>query len=126
MVEALPTEVKTFLGRYISSIEQLEILLWLFRKGGLATPHDVFNDLKSSEASIGNVMEFFTTQGLCEREGDKFRFAPKTSELRSQVELVDKVYREKRVKVIEAIYSPQGSAIESFSDAFKLKKGKNG
>ena len=122
----LPAAVKQLLARYIRSVEQLEVLL-LFA----AQPHrswtasDVYEVIRSSRTSIADRLQVFTNDGfLAEENGSppSYRYAPKNEELRRAVEETARLYQTHRIRVIEAIFAPVVDPVQSFADAFKLRK----
>lgn len=124
--DALPAPVKQLLARHIQSVEQLEVLLLLRsqpeRKWTAAQVYDV---VRSSQSSITARLLTFTADGfLAEEKGppQTFRYAPKTDNLRTALEQTAAAYQTWRVRVIEAIFAPAADPVQSFADAFKLRK----
>ncbi|MFL6521012.1 MAG: hypothetical protein ACJ8NS_12380 [Chthoniobacterales bacterium] len=123
--EALSDSVKQFLGRYIHSLEQLELLLLLRgQPDRLWTVTQVYEVIRSSQASLRKGLECFTNEGFfCAEKGTlpAFRYSPQNEELREAVEQIAASYRLSRVRVIEAIFAPQIDPVQKFADAFKLR-----
>jgi hypothetical protein len=124
--ESLPAAVRQLLSRYIRSVEQLEILLLVRSEPQRAwSCTDVYNVIRSSQSSVANRLESFAADGfLAVEPGEpkRFRYAPKTAELASAVEETATVYQTWRLRVIEAIFAPETDPVQSFADAFKLRK----
>jgi hypothetical protein len=81
--------------------------------------------IRSSKASIADRLKAFTNDGfLAEENGPpaSFRYAPRSEELRHAVEQTARVYQTHRIRVIEAIFAPVVDPVQSFADAFKLRK----
>ncbi len=123
---SITPELRQFINRCVSSVEQLEILRLLSSQPGRAfTVADVFREVRSSEKSIEASLEGFCRSDLLTAEpGGQYRFNPKTPELGQAVAELMRTYRERRVAVIELIYSKPGDTIQDFADAFKLRKEK--
>jgi hypothetical protein len=124
--EALPDSLKRFLSRYIHSLEQLELLRLL-----RSQPHrpwtvaQVYEVTRSSQSSLQKGLESFAREGCFSEENGAppaFRYASRDEEMRSAVEQVAASYRLSRGRVIEAIFAPEIDPVQTFADAFKLKK----
>jgi hypothetical protein len=124
--DALPPAVKQLLSQYIRSVEQLEVLLLVQSQPNRAwTAGEVYDVIRSSKASVEERLKAFTSFGfLVEEPGPpaRFRYAPKDAELRTAVEATASVYQTWRIRVIEAIFAPEIDPVQSFADAFKLRK----
>jgi len=123
--DAISTQVREFLRQYIQSVEQLEILLLLAgtpnREWTLGAVYEV---IRSSERSVATRLDEFTEKGfLACTPGPPatYRYTPKNEMLRSGVTETAKVYQERRVRVVEAIFSPDLDPIQGFADAFKFR-----
>jgi len=124
--ESLSSELRTFIGEYVHSVEQLEILC-LFSEGGpkARTLSEVFRVIQSSEQSVARCLDAFCrNQLLVSRNSGSYEFAPGKTGQGEMVAALTKAYRERRVAVIEAIYQRPGDTIQDFADAFKLRKDK--
>jgi hypothetical protein len=115
-----------FVASHIQSVEQLEILCLLVAnpsKSWLAS--EIFRHIQSTEKSVEECLQYFLTRGLLSVDAHcLFQFSPKTPELaQSAIDLV-KTYRECRVTVIEAIYKKPRDPVQSFAEAFRLRKDK--
>ena len=124
--DSLPAPVKQLLSRHIKSVEQLEVLLLLRSQPQRSwTAAAVYEVIRSSEPSIKARLLTFTANGfLTEEKGPPptFRFAPKDQTLAAAVDQTASAYQMSRVRVIEAIFAPEVDPVQSFADAFKLRK----
>jgi hypothetical protein len=121
----LPSAVKQLLARYIRSVEQHEVLLLIASQSSRTwTASDVYEVIRSSKASIADRLQAFTKEGFLveEQASPGYRYAPKSEELRRGVEETARVYQTHRIRVIEAIFAPVVDPVQSFADAFKLRK----
>jgi hypothetical protein len=127
---ALPVNVRQLLKEHIRSIEQLEILLLL--QGGadrLWTPPEIYQVVQSNERSVSATLETLCRQGLLrktEPPQTAYQFSPQTPEVKEAVRELAKLYAEKRVRIVQAIYSEGVSAADEFAKAFRLRKDDNG
>ena len=123
--DGIAGEVREFLRQHIQSVEQLEILLLISgspdRDWTLAAVYEI---IRSSERSVATRLEEFTDKGFLRCNPGPpatYRYAPKDEKLRSAVSATAKAYQERRVRVVEAIFSPELDPLQGFSDAFKLR-----
>lgn len=124
--EAFPDSAKQFLSRYIHSLEELELLLLLRRQPDRGwTVAQAYEVIRSSRRSLEKRLQTFVDDGfLVEETGSPraFRYAPSSEELRAAVEQIAASYQISRVRVIEAIFAPEIDPVQTFADAFKLRK----
>ena len=124
--DSLPASVRQLLSRHIKTVEQLEVLLLLRSNSQRAwTANEVYHVVRSSESSIQARLQSFVAEGfLTDDKGppQTFRFAPKDQNLQAAVDHTAAAYQTSRVRVIEAIFAPQADPVQSFADAFKLRK----
>jgi hypothetical protein len=125
-VNGLPEEVHRFLHQHIDSVEQLEVLLLLWRTPERGwTSDEVATAVYSHPSSVIRRLAMLLGQGLLrEREPGCYQYAPRTAELHQTVSHLDHVYRERRVAVITIIASKPIENIRAFSDAFRIRRKK--
>jgi hypothetical protein len=126
MAEQLPLTVRQLLSRHIQSVEQLEVLLLMHREPHRAwSAAEVYSVIRSSEASIAARLAAFAKEGLLAEEGGSpptYRYAPRSTDVRSAVDDTAAAYKTWRIRVVEAIFAPPSDPVRSFADAFKLRK----
>jgi hypothetical protein len=122
----LPKEIVDFIAEHITSMEQLEVLLLLHDHPEKDwTVEAVFSQIQSSPASVAQRLQEFYEKGFfAQPDLNTFRFSPKTQDLFNTVRALAATYKEKRVKIIELIYRKPVDDVQSFADAFKLRKDK--
>lgn len=126
MAQELPNDVAQFIVEYIDSVEQLEVLL-LVRA---TAPEEwdgttVARELRIDARSAASRLAKMAARGLLVTTDDdevRYRFDPKSPELRRVVGLVAETYEERRVSVITLIFSKPSDTIRSFADAFRIRK----
>jgi hypothetical protein len=117
-------DVAQFIARHIRSIEQLEILLLLYKRGQPWSAEEVSRELRSSARSAQHYLEIHTTDALLIRAGpDRFIFQPSDPKNAAAVAQLSEDYKERPLRVIDAIYGSRGSVSE-FADAFRLRRNK--
>jgi hypothetical protein len=122
----IPDAVQRFVGAHISSIELLEVLLLLRRTGEREwTAAAVAREIGSSMMSIRDrLANLAAMRFLSAREEDDellYRYAPAEDD-RPIIDDLAAVYKERRLTMINLIYARPQSDIETFSDAFRLRK----
>jgi hypothetical protein len=125
MSDALPDHVKQFLRENIASVEQLEILLHVFNKGTPVTADEVARALYISLDIARDRLQRFSGRGILIASSESnptYRFNSTNSELNTVTSDLVKLYRERRVTLINFIYSSPSSTIQSFADAFIIGK----
>jgi predicted ArsR family transcriptional regulator len=127
-VTGLPDDVHRFLYQYIDSVEQLEVLLLTRRSPGRSwSAGDMARELYSHPTAIVQRFESLLGRGLLrESVPGCFQYAPRSAELDRAVGRVAEMYRERRVAVISLIASKPIENVKAFSDAFRIRKKREG
>jgi hypothetical protein len=123
-------DVRRFIHEKINSVEQLEVLLLLRcepRKEWSAM--DVSRHLFTVAASASLRLEDLHTQGLlalCDAKDETgkalYRYEPRDMRADETVAKLDNLYRERKDAVIQLIFSRPPDRIQTFSDAFRIKR----
>jgi hypothetical protein len=122
------TELEKFIAEEIQSLEQVEILLLLS-----GNPHKswssrgVYDVVKSNPASVDARLEELTARGILIKEAHpevRYQFAPKDENVWKVVNELRDAYKERPVKVVQAIYSKPPDAVQEFARAFRVRKDK--
>lgn len=124
--DAIPDDLRAFIARHVHSVEQLEILCLLAENPAQVwSEKEVFKLIQSSEKSVAaNLRRFLEERLLVFVSETGYRFSPETPELARLAVALAKSYRERRVTIIETIYSLPLDPVRQFADAFRLRKGK--
>lgn len=122
----IPTEVRDFISEHIASMEQIEVLLLLSGQPEKEWPVDaVVAHIQSGPASILAHLRAFCEQGLLVQKSNQvYQFSARTEKLAQAMRALATTYKERRIKVIELIYQKPADGVQSFADAFKLRKDK--
>lgn len=120
---AISQKAQSFLAQHIQSVEQLEIFLALGTEPErFLSAREIFQRIQSSEKSISTCLEHFSQTGLAVADDHGgYRLADQSDLLELVAEL-KQAYRERRVTVIEMIYKGPSDQIQSFADAFRIRK----
>ena len=129
MASQLPNEIQEFIIQHIDSLEQIEILLLLSGAPGRTwTPNEVIMQLRSSTESVQKRLETLVAHGLVvevDPQTHAHQYHPATPDLARAVDQLATNYRERRLKVIECIFSKPISSLRIFADAFRIRKDQN-
>jgi hypothetical protein len=124
--DRIPDEMKAFISDYINSVVQLELLILLYhRRDDTWTPEQVAGELRISEGWTATELSRLAARGLvaaAQGPPRSYRYAP-PPELELPIARLVETYGERRVSIINLIYSGPGGALRSFADAFRLRKG---
>lgn len=122
--EGLSDSVKQFIAEFLASVEQLEVLLHLYATAPRPwSAAAIAKDLYVAPESVQRRLEEFHEKGLFEkREGDLYTFKPVRQDAERTVHELSLAYKERRVAVINQIFSNPQDHLRSFADAFKFKK----
>lgn len=119
----LPPHTRDFIARHIVSVEELEILLMLHEgRDRDWKPAEINDRLRSQESSIAKWLDTLVSLRLAAQTGGRYRFAPASEELARDTAAVAEAYRERRIKVIELIFSQPSESLLNFVRAFDLRK----
>ena len=127
--EILP-EVRAFIAAQVGSVVQLETLLMLHATPGREfEPGDVARDLRIELAWAEAQLDTLWEQGLLIRTETavprRYQYGPAPEQKRA-IDGLAKAYTERRVTVIGLIFSKPADSLRAFSDAFRIRKDKEG
>lgn len=129
MTNDLPAGVHQFLSEYVQSISQLELLLLLHSNVEKSwSVEDVAKELYTSVNMTQGLLESLRTIGLVslvEDSAPRYQYATKSAELHKLVGDLAHVYSERRLTIINAIYSGPLQKLHNFADAFRFRNKEN-
>ena len=118
----IPERVRLFIFEQIDSAEQLEVLLFLRQHAEKSwTSQAISNELRSTPASVSSRLEALSRGFLLVKEGDAYRYQPQSEELRETIDKLNEIYRIRRQKIFEMIFSPM-KKVKHFAEAFMVGK----
>lgn len=128
MQGAIPEEVKQLIYRHISSVMQLEVLLYLLNHAQQAwSIASLAREFRVDPGWVEVELDDLCRGGLLLCAGDAaartYRYVASTPEIDHAVQGLAKAYADRRVTVTSLIYAKPVDNIRVFADAFKLKKG---
>lgn len=118
-----------FIEGNVSALEELEVMLLLRSTAPrLWRADEVCRELGSSLRSIQMRLDKLTSMHICVLVGTAqekaYRYEPLDEQMRSLIDGVAKLYKERRLFVIDLLYGRPESEIRAFSEAFRIKKGR--
>lgn len=126
----LPKEAGDFLVKCISSVAQLELLLLMYRGQARAWSVDeLVRELHIDRDWAAQQLDELQDCHLLSRTdaaSPVYRFDPQTARLRNAVAVIAQLYAERRVAVIDFIYSRPLQKLRVFAESFRIKKDEDG
>ena len=107
----------------IPSVWALEALMVLRRDRRKAwTAEALARELRSNGALMSDMLRRLERTGLAAGAADGFRFSPASQALDQASERLEEAWRKSPVAVVNAIVTTHNSPVQSFADAFRIKK----
>lgn len=123
----IPDEVAAFIAKHVDSVVQLEGLLLLAADSGRDWSADeVARELRIETSWAEAQLDLLSGQALLERAGGRFRYAPRDAGTHAAIAGLAKAYAERRVTVISLIFAKPADNLRAFSEAFRLRKDRDG
>ena len=126
MATDLPSDIRNFINSHIDSVEQIEALVLM--KADPQREWSVEEMAKSlytsTESTAMRLAHLHRTGLLSEIRSDvvRYRFEQRDSRLRKAVDGFLDVYAKRKVSVINQIFSGPSDDVQSFADAFRIRK----
>jgi DNA-binding transcriptional ArsR family regulator len=113
-----------FIRGSIRSVWNVELILLMWRQSRRTwAPDELVRELRASEFVVSEGLGALQAAGLVTAEADgRYRYAPASPEFDRLVQQLDQVYRERPTAVTRAIFSSPTDKLQTFADAFRLKK----
>jgi hypothetical protein len=117
-------DVLRFVRGSIKSVWMLDLLLLMRRGGDRAWPIDeLTRELRGNRTLVLDLLSGLGKAGLVETdEAGNYRYRPANEETDALVGELERIYMERPLTLIREIVSAPNEKIQSFADAFKLKK----
>lgn|SRR5688572_24839509 len=117
-----------FLQSAIPAVDAAELLLSLAAQPDTWWyPQELVASLRpgltTTDANAARYFDGFRSRGLLEIGSDhRIRFRPASDELAAHVRTLAQAYRERPVTLIRVVYALRDARIQSFAEAFKLRR----
>lgn len=125
---AFSDEFCRFLRAAVPSVEAAELLLLLSRErerwwAAQEAAGALLPEASLGEADVARYLGMFQASGLIAVGPDKrVQYRPGYTALDEHVRTLEQAYRERPVTLIRVIYALRDGKIQSFADAFKLRR----
>ncbi len=125
MPEAIPNSVQQLLREQIQSIAQLEALLRLRESPDAPqSVPELSKQLYTPDSMTLSLVEGLARGGFVEIVAGaepRYRYSPKSAELKQAVDELALLYQQRRVTVINLLYSNPVKQMQDFADAFWIR-----
>jgi hypothetical protein len=124
MIDDFPQELKQFIAQHVESLAQLEALLILrqdaqkaWKSGELCQRLYISPDMGE-----GIIVDLIRRGFAARSAGGEVQYHPPSAEADRLLVDLAAIYEERRVAVITEIYSKPVNKVQTFADAFRLRK----
>jgi hypothetical protein len=125
-VTEIPNNVSQFIDQTIESLDQLEMLLAMYRQPGRQFGvADICQAAHASPETAETRLNRLVDAGLVRIADDTpllYVYAPQSEEIEKLMGEIAEVYSNEPVVIIRRIYEKNAEHLRIFSEAFKLKK----
>jgi len=115
-----------FVSRSFRSVWPLELLLVLYQEPHAGREVEALaRELRANVPLVTQGLSNLEAIGLVRADADRlYRFDPASSELAEMAREVIALYNQKPRAVLRAIFAAPSDRIQTFADAFRLRKGR--
>lgn len=115
----------SFIEGTIPSVWALELLILMRTEADrLWSADELVATLRASDTLVADVLRSFEVSGLVVREGAGFVYRPVSPALETLCAAVEAAYRERPVRVVNAVTRRRSDQLQSFADAFRFRGNK--
>jgi len=123
----LPENVQVLLRGAVPNVNALELLLFVASRPSQSWRVEEIGaaiwPVALAESAARQYLQHFRDCGLIAETADgRLQYHAASPELAAAVQALVRLYVEKPVSVMRAIYTPPDSKIQSFADAFRIRK----
>jgi DNA-binding MarR family transcriptional regulator len=126
MATDFPAEIEQFIGQHVESLAQLETLLLLRREPGRSwTGADLSRQLYVTPDVCTSIITDLERRGFVLRDAanaDLVRYRSAGDVTDQLIDQLASLYHQRRVAVITQIYSKPVKKVQTFADAFRLRR----
>lgn len=119
----IPEHVLQFVRRFIKSVWTLDLLVHMRREPARSWTVDILaRELRGNRPLVEDALASLTRAGLLKQDANgAYRYEP-AADLDAIAAELERHYAERPVALIKAIASAPSDKIQSFADAFRIKK----
>lgn len=124
MARGVPKETQAFIRAHIRSIRQLEALLWVREQEGPVTAAALAKQERIDQDMADDLLRSFERSGFVDGpdDDDAYSYRSGDRDVAMQIDKLAEVYGTYRVSVINLVFSMPSESVQSFADAFKIKR----
>jgi hypothetical protein len=123
LIAEIPETVRRFVIANIDSVPELEAVLLLRSHADRDwSAEDAGARLYVSVMMAAHVLGVLTQRGLLSMTGERYRYAPASTELDAAVATLAATYATNLIAVTHLIHSKPSPSVLQFADAFRLRK----
>ena len=126
MATDFPAEIEQFIAQHIESLAQLESLLLLRREAGRSwSCEELSRHLYVAPDVCTGLVADLERRGFVSRDApdrDAYRYRSAGAEVDGLIDQLADLYQQRRVAVITLIYSKPVKKVQTFADAFRLRR----
>lgn len=124
MANDFPVEIEQFIGQHIESLAQLEMLL-LLRRESSRSLSDLARQLYITPEVSTGIIGDLERRGFVQRDAadsSLVRYRSGGADVDQLIDQLSALYQQRRVAVITLIYSKPVKKVQTFADAFRLRR----
>jgi hypothetical protein len=119
----IPEALQRLIRDNLKSVWALELLLLMSRERARSWSADDLNrELRGSLGLVADLLAKFKQAGLVTEESGQYRYRAATAELERAVHELEAAYAARPLAVVKAVLAAPNEKIQTFADAFKVKK----
>ena len=126
MANDFPAEIEQFIAQHIESLAQLELLLLLRHESGRGwTCQELSKQLYVTPDVCASIVQDLERRGFISRDpanNDLYWYRSAGAETDQLIDQLAGLYQQRRVAVITQIYSRPVKNVQTFADAFRLRR----
>ena len=120
--DSLPAALRSLILHHMPSMDHVAVLLATRADPGALHDHaDIVERTRLDRDVVERALRDLVSSQLVQRAGDRCRYAP-ASEMAPTVDELAEMYRTRPVTLVRALYDRPARAVQSFADAFRLRK----
>ncbi len=118
-------ELRDLIDHHLGSIDEIEVLLAVFAKRGeLMAPPAVAAAAQKPESVTREHLKQLASRGFVvhHESEDAYSYPTRPAEVDEAIEQLSRMYHQRPVTLIKALYDRPSTAVLSFADAFRLRR----
>jgi hypothetical protein len=118
-------ELRELIDRHLRSVDEVEVLLCLYHSTGEGlTPQRTAAACNKSLEDVTEDLRDLTDSGFLvyDRFEDTYSYSVHNQAVNDVVDQLAHLYNERPVSLIHAIYERPSSSVQSFADAFRIRR----